>query len=494
MEEPEKKKVRLIKALDSMIYMPKLKQTRDSLEIPGLALTHDHILEVSDVDRKRRDVPCIGRPWDRGELYARLQTFKSMTWFAKPEKVNARECARRGWENTGVDELTCETCHTVLKYPSVESLECEQVAGERFEKSLSLSHDQMCPWRSAVCSLSLLEFPKHLSAMTIAADFKSRSAVLQKLLCIPPIAKEAVDVVLPESDSNDVLYILKNGMQLEGTRKQWMESEEYSEGMLGSVRESLQGSSAAYVERDAFLARVRMLALCGWSMKILSFEESNQDADVGHCLPEHAALICNLCGSKIGLWSFFEGCTPKPFSAASVVQKSGHVYKTGKSSLFLNHQVAMNITTTIAGGMLHQMDDLLMQGTDGPFGKSESEQAQPFASPGGRNISREENTESLKESSCKAKAPQRRQTRAIAQYKSACTGSIDPLDSHRFFCPWVNSPYKGGEGEKVQPGWKVYVENLASGPGDILLGTQEWQGKDVFKKVISSVGKFPNRS
>ena len=105
--------------------------------------------------------------------------------------------------------------------------------------------------------------------MTIAADFKSRSAVLQKLLCIPPIAKEAVDVVLPESDSNDVLYILKNGMQLEGTRKQWMESEEYSEGMLRSVRESLQGSSAAYVERDAFLARVRMLALCGWSMKIL---------------------------------------------------------------------------------------------------------------------------------------------------------------------------------------------------------------------------------
>lgn len=25
------------------------------------------------------------RPWDRGDLHKRLATFKSMTWFAKPE-------------------------------------------------------------------------------------------------------------------------------------------------------------------------------------------------------------------------------------------------------------------------------------------------------------------------------------------------------------------------------------------------------------------------
>lgn len=494
MEEPEKKKARLIKALDSMIYMPKLRKTRDALEVPGLALNQDHILEASDVDRKRREVPCIGRPWDRGELYARLQTFRSMTWFAKPELVNALECARRGWENTGIDELTCETCRTVLKYPCVESVACEPIAGKRFEENLSMSHDPLCPWRSAVCSLSLLEFPKHLSTMTIAADFKSRSAVLQKLLCIPPIAKESVDVLLQGTHSKNSLYVIKNGVQLDGSKQSKMQ--EFSDEVLSCVRESLQGSVAPYVERDTFIARVRILALCGWSMKILSLEESHEDDGVNHCLPEHAALICNLCGSKIGLWSFFEGYTPKPFSAASVVQKNGSVYKTGSSSLILNHQVAMNMTTTIAGGMLHQVDDLLVQDTDGPFGKPESNQAQPFGSPGGNITFRQENSATRKEiiPPGKAKAPQRRQMNAIAQYRAACTGAIDPLDSHRFFCPWANTPHKSQDEEIVQPGWQVYAENLASCPADILSATQEWQGKDVFKKVISSVGKFPNHS
>jgi len=323
------------------------------------------------------------------------------------------------------------------------------------------------------------------------ADFKSRSAVLQKLLCIPPIAKEAVDVVLPESGPKDSIYIIKKGVQLEKTKRELSECPEFSGDVVEKVRESLQTSIAPYVERDAFMARVWMLALCGWSMKILSPDESHVDDGVGHCLPEHAALICNLCGAKVGLWSFFEGCAPKSFSAASMVEKSGPVYKTGKSPFVLNHQVAMNMTTTIAGGMLHQMDDLLMQNMDGPFGKPEPDQTQPFASPGGKQAPRKEDGKEPE----KAKAPRRRsQTNAIAQYRAACKGSIDPLDSHRFFCPWANTPSAGHTEDIVEPGWKVYVDNLSSGPVDILMATKDWQGKDVFNKVISSVGKFPNHS
>lgn len=46
--------------------------------------------------------------WDRGDLLRRLATYKSSTWFCKPEPIGAVECARRGWINTGVDMLTCE--------------------------------------------------------------------------------------------------------------------------------------------------------------------------------------------------------------------------------------------------------------------------------------------------------------------------------------------------------------------------------------------------
>ena len=492
MEEPEKKKARLIKALDSLIYMPKMKQTRDDLEVPGLALNQEYSLVMSDSDGKRRQVPSIGRPWDRGELYARLQTFKSMTWFAKPEKVDARECARRGWENSGLDELTCETCRAVLKYPAVESVECEKVVGERFEERLVLAHDATCPWRSAVCSLSLLEFPKHLSCMTMVADFRSRCAALQKLLCIPPISKEAVDVILPElSDSKDALYVVKKGVKLEGSRREWAESLEFSDDALIAMRMSLKTSIAPSVERCDFMARVHMIALCGWSLKILSLDESHEEGDVGYCLPEHAALQCTLCGAKVGLWSFFEGCAPKSFSAASLVQKSGPVYKTGKSSFILNHQVAMNMTTTIAGGMLHQMDDLLMQDVDGPFGRPGPDHVQPFTSPGGgKKTPSKESTVEQEAKPAKSKATRRR-SQTIAQYKTACIGSLDPLSLHRSFCPWANvpTPAEGGD-EENSAGWKVYVDNLASGPADLLTGTKEWQGKDMFRKVMSSVGKL----
>lgn len=92
-----REKDRILKALDSIIFMDHLK-ARNSPSA-GLVLTPS-----STTSGERR----LGRPWDRGDLYLRLQTFKPSTWFAKPVKVGAQECARRGWENSGQDELTCE--------------------------------------------------------------------------------------------------------------------------------------------------------------------------------------------------------------------------------------------------------------------------------------------------------------------------------------------------------------------------------------------------
>jgi len=91
----ENDRERLKKALDSMIFLPHLRDRQSQSAIAAL---------LPDA----KAVGGVGRPWDKGDLFRRLQTFKSSTWFAKPEVIGAAECARRGWENTGIDIITCE--------------------------------------------------------------------------------------------------------------------------------------------------------------------------------------------------------------------------------------------------------------------------------------------------------------------------------------------------------------------------------------------------
>ncbi|KAG0210458.1 hypothetical protein BGX28_009268 [Mortierella sp. GBA30] len=59
------------------------------------------LAEKKVLDRKRY------MPWSRDQFHERLETFKPSTWFDKPKMVNAVECAKRGWINTGDDRLEC---------------------------------------------------------------------------------------------------------------------------------------------------------------------------------------------------------------------------------------------------------------------------------------------------------------------------------------------------------------------------------------------------
>jgi hypothetical protein len=85
------------KALDSLLYLPHLQaQHSDDQRLPvgGAA--------------PGAAAAGKGRPWDRGDLFRRLATFRSSTWFCKPAAISPVECARRGWTNTAADLLTCE--------------------------------------------------------------------------------------------------------------------------------------------------------------------------------------------------------------------------------------------------------------------------------------------------------------------------------------------------------------------------------------------------
>ena len=68
------------------------------------------------------------RPWHKRDLYQRLRSYRSSTWFGKPEAVSELQCSSRGWRNVDVDVLTCEVvqprCAPVVNQESRRRVSC----------------------------------------------------------------------------------------------------------------------------------------------------------------------------------------------------------------------------------------------------------------------------------------------------------------------------------------------------------------------------------
>lgn len=92
---------RIRRALDKLLYLPHLQAQHAEPSLPIAA-------PASGGGNGSGGSAARGRPWDRGDLFRRLATFKSGTWFCKPQSISPVECARRGWTNTGPDLLSCE--------------------------------------------------------------------------------------------------------------------------------------------------------------------------------------------------------------------------------------------------------------------------------------------------------------------------------------------------------------------------------------------------
>ena len=138
------------------------------------------------------------------------------------------------------------------------------------------------------------------------------------------------------------------------------------------------------------------------------------------------------------------------------------------SSIAVNNQVAMNLRTTIAGGLLHGGF-----GGFGGFGGSGQTGSGPFGSPqaaagafsytgcagsagsagSGGNLA---GTGHVRPTTTTATNPSStREARILASYKSSCRAPVDPLDAHRSFCPWAAAAT-----ESAKPGWQVYLAAL----------------------------------
>ncbi|KAL6746645.1 C3HC zinc finger-like-domain-containing protein [Haematococcus lacustris] len=135
----------------------------------------------------------VFRPWDQKDMHRRLETFKPLTWFAKPEVVGPVACASRGWLNESRDQLCCEFCSVRLRYPqhppaSTTAHDARQRASAMFAEQLVSKHDAGCPWRSTCCDDGVLACSNGTTDLTpgaLQSGFAARTAQLLRVDRLP---------------------------------------------------------------------------------------------------------------------------------------------------------------------------------------------------------------------------------------------------------------------------------------------------------------------
>lgn len=273
------------------------------------------------------------RPWDRGDLMKRLATFKSMTWFAKPQVVNAVNCARRGWINIDADTIACEACGARLFFSTPSTWMQHQVekAALVFSLKLDNGHKLLCPWIDNACDETLAQFPP-TQAEVLVDEYKKRFFALMHLLALPVISTSAINRMKSPLLKSFLVGNLDVGCSNESA------GISSSEGLNNNIENM---SSVSYHQAQ------KLISLCGWEPRVLSYivdckNQQNQSSGDGKSSdlsrgvsnahnssllvyssgkqatigsnndsmiseqydPSSVVLDCRLCGASIGLWAF----------------------------------------------------------------------------------------------------------------------------------------------------------------------------------------------
>uniref|UniRef100_A0A2P2KTH8 C3HC-type domain-containing protein n=1 Tax=Rhizophora mucronata TaxID=61149 RepID=A0A2P2KTH8_RHIMU len=284
------------------------------------------------------------RPWDRGDLMRRLATFKSMTWFAKPEVVSAVNCARRGWINVDMDIISCEACRVRLLFSTPSSWTQQQVekAAMVFSLKLDNGHKLLCPWVNNACDERLAEFPP-TSPQVLVDKYRERCFALLQLSALPVISTSALEYM--------------RSPQLEEFLLQSPSLEYVNASQIEMPRNEHEADSA-----NMYYKAQKLIGLCGWEPRSLPYfvdgkdrqKQSVKDADiltssgfahggqnsgiivhstpinesikpneesVAPCVlqddPNSVVLDCWLCGASVGLWTF--STVPQPVELVRVI-------------------------------------------------------------------------------------------------------------------------------------------------------------------------------
>ncbi|XP_059152664.1 zinc finger C3HC-type protein 1-like [Physella acuta] len=197
----------------------------------------------------------------------RLDSFSSLTWFARPVDLSPLICARYGWENVDADMLQCVCCKAFLsgQLPSKTDFQAYEVSCNKLKENLLSAHDKFCVLAANPCPEHFCHVPLDDPAYLIT-DFNNRVTELTHM-------KDR----LPSIDNKN------------------LSSLGYDEGQGG-----------AYCKRhllpDADVSpQLVTLAFTGWTCS-----PSNKDV-----------LMCSMCRRQIGLWNYISSASRNRLSTES---------------------------------------------------------------------------------------------------------------------------------------------------------------------------------
>ncbi|CAH1422344.1 unnamed protein product [Lactuca virosa] len=440
------------------------------------------------------------RPWDRDDLLNRLATFKSMTWFAKPEVVSAINCARRGWVNVDMDIIACESCGARLFFSTPSSWAQQQVenAASVFSLKLNNGHKLLCPWVDNACDEKLAQFPPS-SSVDLVDNYKKRCASLLQLLELPVISSTAINYMWSPLLEN----FLKNSPTLEN--------------VYGSDNASTTGEEVFPV---LYYQAQKVISLCGWEPRLLPYivdcKDLKKDESIKHNSSitvyssnldanndpstieqyDHTSivLVCRLCGAKVGLWAFRTTPQPPEFFRLIGQELNEDSNSENKQQPNVEQQQTVNrsvLNLTIAGGpppadqnfrptislpvvgqnlrtrfsfafesaadvsvikSLNSIPNVDNHQEGGRFGIDDNEGES--SSVDHQKVLDSSVVVSDSSSSYLGKDSTSTQPNPAATTTSTKAMEFDPIKQHRHFCPWITSTGKSA------PGWKQTLSAL----------------------------------
>ncbi|GER38623.1 C3HC zinc finger-like [Striga asiatica] len=427
------------------------------------------------------------RPWDRDDFFRRLSTFKSTTWFAKPQVVSPLECARRGWINIDMDTIACASCDALEKAAAVFSLKLES------------GHKLLCPWINNACGEELAQFPV-VSSTELIENYKKRFLALSNLIALPVISPVAIakmrssklEQFLGQSSTSEYQEPLESS----GTKLPEHVPETSSSGLYYQVLKltSLLGWEPHILPykvdfkdgRVPFIRDANTAVTSGKLTKINVYSLcTNEGTNTFHDLqldPSSVVLDCNLCGASVGLWDFcttpqpleylrFVGITEitsknvtVPFTSSSL----GSTIAGGPPPAMLDY--GATISLPIIGPNLRARlamekgsnDQLAIQKVHEVEGQTMSLESQSILEEGTADQNCEHSSKYPNNSlDIHGEGPSVKDKPVLLSIReseklspSSKTKEFDPIKQHRYFCPWIMSTGKSS------PGWQQTLSAL----------------------------------
>ncbi|CAI5740462.1 unnamed protein product [Hyaloperonospora brassicae] len=248
----------------------------------ALARTYGQNSGTKDEDDERYH--C--RPWDHAHFLARVRSFCTSWWFAKPREIISLECARHGWSNSGPDELQCSCCKQFLCFRLDSKLSAKGVLTvvQTFAGQLVTGHTELCPWRGNPSPESFMTLPiatkrqvfeAFMDRMRIETTKMQSDATFEKRMVSVSIADTITSRISSEMSGDEDIVVDLNGSV-------W----------ASNLVAKLDRQDNGLVDTKAFV-NAALLIVCGWKFD----EKDGAKADM---------LVCSFCERQ---WSAFAKTT-----------------------------------------------------------------------------------------------------------------------------------------------------------------------------------------